>query len=418
MYTTGADIYLVIAVACCVAVYFIYLFSLRYLPKTALFGIEYPRWLVKTIGRSAAVVFRHPWIWVPALAFFVINCSYELYTTRAFLSGWSYTAPMADYTAFLPSFSDFGMLVCRDFEKVRAHVPVGVGLAWALLYAGCFLLSGRVGALLRSESGLDARSARRWHVVFVTGACAGIIRQSSAVWKWYRLSHLANRIYILSTPFVDLAAVPIIALSVAFYLTIIVRSVRKEPLVRGEVLKSTFHTAWPLALLYSVTPIIYLLLECVSVVLALTHNSQPSVLYAWVGWMVTPIAETTISAFQLVRALVPVIIVSDQCGLLRAFGRLGLFLWRYVWRYAAFVLCGALLFSLATTLDSTGKAVGLKSGILPIYVGFEVLGLAARWATSVVVSVLCFKFYLADAGNDEEVADKTDAPEVQSRTDE
>jgi len=35
-----------------------------------------------------------------------------------------------------------------------------------------------------------------------------------------------------------------------------------------------------------------------------------------------------------------------------------------------------------------------------------------------VVSVLCFKFYLADAGNDEEVADKTDAPEVQSRTDE
>lgn len=396
------EAYVIYGIGCFVALYVIYHFSMRYLPKTAALSVEYFRWLAKMLCRSAAVVFRQPWIWGPALAFVVMNTVHWAYQTRHILT-WMREQPSAfrqDWSVWAPRLGDWGIIFCRRIEKVGVHTVPGVSLSFVVFYFICILLSVYVGRLLKTQTSLSPTAGRRWHLAFIVGACMGCLKEGCSILCTENRAVL--KYCILARPALVLIMAPITALILALYLTIMIRSVRRDKLALGDVVKSAVGAAGPLAVLLSIAPILCVMEEGVAAALSLAQHGDFTATDSWLlKFTHLPDRFRLYSILTALTAFVPVVIVIEQCGLLQGFSRLGKFLWRNLWRYATMVAFGALFLTAGWYLGGFAQGACAASGIVAVYVTGNLISGAISTATGVTVSVMCLTFYLADAGNTE-----------------
>jgi hypothetical protein len=368
-------------IICIFTIALIYLLTSKFLPKAALLDGAYLRWLAAAFGKSARVAFLNAWIWAPALAAFASDV--------AFLLIWQ------------PQYLNFARPSFKLWDSSQHYLPhVGPflvhGLPWLLLSLGYLLLAARIGKRLQSASGLSPSRARRWHRIFIVGASAGMLSTIMlALPKWAALGvWLGQFVTLLDRGFLYFyfpaycAALPFKALVWTLFLTIVLRRLRGQALSPDGVLNSALTIIGPMVCFFFIVDGIF------NAFFPLCEILLPGAsLNAWV--------RPCYSFLHLATALLPVIIVSEQCGLRRACVRFGDFVRCHLWRYLAFIFLGALLLALPDW--APGAAFGGTVRYWSAYLGTTVtlISYAMRFALQLALTVMCFEFYLTRAGTAE-----------------
>jgi len=374
---------------CIPAIGIIYLLTRLFLPKTARFGVAFLRWLPLAFGKSVGTAFRNAWIWAPALAVFGrINVSSNVITAwRAFIISF-HSSPMVQPGGGIPVIS---------LEAANTQIShAGAGQSWIigqlLLFLVYLVCAVWIGRRLRSASGIDSRRASRWHMVFIVSALVGLLIRTHVLVAWLLSHHEAVYLFML----LDSAHMPFGALISALFLVIVLRRLRGQSLSMAGVLSSTFVIIGPMVWVFLIVNgagglLRLLCVRCLAKfdILRFLDVSHASDL------------------FLMVTAFLPVIIVSEQCGLRRACVRLGDFVLHHLWRYMAFILMGALLLGLPRW--AAGEAFGSADGhgLVFLWLARE----AIRFALQLGLTVMCFEFYLTRAGTFE----LTEAEKVSSQ---
>jgi len=384
-------------VICAVTSVVIYLVTSQFLPKKALLDGAYLRWLAAAFGKSVGIAFRNAWIWAPAFAGLAVdvvsNLVWQLHNRASH--------------PFEPQAFTLGHQSLWDSSHGylnRAGPYLQHGFPWLLLYLGYFLFAARIGKWLQSASGLAPSRARRWHIVFMISASAGLLGTISlSLTHWAGLpAWLAQFVGLLDRGFfyfyfpVYCVSLPFNALVWTLFLTIVLCRLRGQPLSPDGVLKPAFII---------IGPMVWLVLVVNGVCNAFLPLCQTFLAETSLGeWI-----RSCDSLLRLATVFLPVIIVSEQCGLRRACVRFGDFVRRHLWRYAAFIFLGALLLALPQWM--LGKALGQAAGYWPVYLWASLASSAIRVAIQLGLIVMCFEFYLTRAGTFEPI----DAEEVSSQ---
>jgi hypothetical protein len=369
------------------AIAIIYFLTRRFLPKTARFGISYLRWLSTAFTKSVRIAFSNAWIWAPALAFFAVNVAEEL------ISKWPDLIRSRSYTHIglgivFPSLWESAH---KQLAEVGPHMPWGA--ASLLLYLGYLLFAKRMGTWLQSAPDVARRRARGWHIAFVVSASAGVLSVTwGLLWDWFTWNGRYNafnsgRLLISILQPLVYVELPFVALISALFLTIVLRRLRGQALSPGGILSSA---------LIVIGPILWLSIILLLGVIGLSG------LWPFLHPAHKPFDMPLLQSFfpqaldflRVAPAFLPVIIVSEQCGLRRACVRFGDFVWRHLWRYVAFVFLGALLLGLPQW--APGPAFDSNAATWPVLV--LVTRVAIRVALQLVLTVMCFEFYLTRAG--------------------
>lgn len=346
----------------------------------ASFGPEHFVWLWKSLLRSFRAVFSSPWAWGPALGLAAVSMLGTLLSGLAVLPGWSITWGGSGCGS---RFVDALVESSACLSDLRL---TGVGIVGLfLLY---ILFMSRVRRIMQESVPYSPGRVWRTHIILVLSAAAGAVFNGMSYmalmtpggWAYLSRQPWLPYLHVLS-----FAMLPILSLFSCIYLAVLYeRSTDGLLTVRGVVGRA-LGALWPVMIGFAI-------------VRALGYLSM-----SLMQWTTGASADASfhIAAAVVLHALffmVPVILIVEQCSLWRALMINLRFIWKYLWRYVAFVLLGCLFLC------------------LPMWVTYEI-ALQTGWnllrsVAEVVISLLCivfitlsFRYYVREAGTrDEESA--------------